>query len=260
MAQDEFVDRSVLVTGAGAGIGAAIAASFVRAGARVAAVDLAADRIDGVLTELPPGPGKAVGVVGDVRTQASVDRIVEEAIAHLDRIEVVVNNAAVYPNCPVIEMPEEQWDAVLDTNLKGTFLVSRAVARRMVAERIKGHVINIASGAYQSARRGASHCCASKAGVVMFSKVLAQELAEHGIHVNVVSPGLIDVGRRGDVNPEYRRTLLTTSPWGRMGRPEEIADAVLILSSRRAEYITGTVLDVHGGGGAGRFFLPYSRG
>jgi len=260
MAQDEFVDRSVLVTGAGAGIGAAIAASFVRAGARVAAVDLAADRIDGVLTELPPGPGKAVGIVGDVRTQASVDRIVEEAIAHLDRIEVVVNNAAVYPNCPVIEMPEEQWDAVLDTNLKGTFLVSRAVARHMVAERIRGHVINIASGAYQSARRGASHYCASKAGVVMFSKVLAQELAEHGIHVNVVSPGLIDVGRRGDVNPEYRRTLLTNIPWGRMGRPEEIADAVLFLSSRRAEYITGTVLDVHGGGGAGRFFLPYSRG
>jgi len=96
--------------------------------------------------------------------------------------------------------------------------------------------------------------------VVMFSKVLAQELAEHGIHVNVVSPGLIDVGRRGDVNPEYRRTLLTNIPWGRMGRPEEIADAVLFLSSRRAEYITGTVLDVHGGGGAGRFFLPYSRG
>ena len=209
MAQDEFVNRRVLVTGAGAGIGRAIAASFVRAGAWVAAVDLAADRIDGVLTELRPGPGRAVGIVADVRTSASVDRIVEEAIAHLGRIEVVVNNAAVYPNCPVIEMPEEQWDAVLDTNLKGTFLLSRAVARHMVAERIKGHVINIASGAYQSARRCASHYCASKAGVVMFSKVLAQELAEHGIHVNVVSPGLIDVGGRGDVNPEYRRTLLT---------------------------------------------------
>jgi 3-oxoacyl-[acyl-carrier protein] reductase len=94
----------------------------------------------------------------------------------------------------------------------------------------------------------------------MFSKVLAQELAEHRIHVNVVSPGLIDVGRRGDVNPEYRETLMTTIPWGRMGEPSEIADAVLFLASPGAEFITGAVLDVDGGSSAGRFFLPYSRG
>jgi 3-oxoacyl-[acyl-carrier protein] reductase len=260
MNEAEFEGRRVLVTGAGAGIGRAIAAAFVQAGAWVAAVDVAADRVRAVEAELGEGPGRAFGVVGDVRTAESVDGIVSEAAGRLGRIDVLVNNAAVYPNCPVIEMPEEQWDAVIDTNLKGTFLMSRAVGRRMVAEGIHGHVVNIASGAYQSARRGASHYCASKAAIVMFSKVLAQELAEHRIHVNVVSPGLIDVGRRSDVNPIYRDTLIKSIPWGRPGQPAEIAEAVLFLSSRRAEYITGTVLDVHGGAGAGRFFLPYSRG
>jgi len=120
--------------------------------------------------------------------------------------------------------------------------------------------VNIASGAYKSARRGASHYCASKAAVVMFSKVLAQELAAHRIHVNVVSPGLIDVGRRSDVNARYREALMTTIPWDRIGRPADIADAVLFLSSGAADYITGAVLDVDGGSSAGRFFLPYSRG
>jgi 3-oxoacyl-[acyl-carrier protein] reductase len=256
----EFEGRRVLVTGAGSGIGRGIATAFVRAGAWVAAVDVAGDRVKAVAAELSEGPGRGFGVVGDIRTAEAVERIVTEAVGHLGRIEVLVNNAAVYPNCPVIEMPEEQWDAVIDTNLKGTFLMSRAVARRMVADRLQGHVVNIASGAYQSARRGASHYCASKAAVVMFSKVLAQELAEHRIHVNVVSPGLIDVGRRGDVNPTYRDALITTIPWGRPGQPAEIAEAVLFLSSRHAEYITGTVIDVNGGAAAGRFFLPYSRG
>lgn len=260
MDDGEFAGRRVAVTGAGAGIGRGIATAFVRAGAWVAAVDVAADRVKAVVAELGEGPGRAFGVVGDIRTAEAVEQIVTEAAGHLGRIEVLVNNAAVYPNCPVIEMPEEQWDAVIDTNLKGTFLMSRAVARRMVTDRIQGHVVNIASGAYQSARRGASHYCASKAAVVMFSKVLAQELAEHRIHVNVVSPGLVDVGRRGDVNPAYRDALITTIPWGRAGQPDEIAEAVVFLCSRRAEYITGTVLDVNGGAGAGRFFLPYSRG
>jgi NAD(P)-dependent dehydrogenase (short-subunit alcohol dehydrogenase family) len=260
MATDAFAGRRVLVTGAAAGIGRAIAAAFVRAGAAVAAVDIEGDRMARVVDELCDGPGRAVAVAGDVRTAGSVDRIVAASAAALGDIDILVNNAAVYPNCPVVEMPEEQWDLVLDTNLKGTFLMSRAVARRMIAAGIRGHIVNIASGAYRSARRGAAHYCASKAAVVMLSKVLAQELAEHRIHVNVVSPGLVDVGRRSDVNPEYRETLIRSIPWGRPGTPAEIADAVLFLSSPAAEYITGAVLDVSGGSSAGRFFLPYSRG
>ena len=260
MGDRDFSGKGVLVTGAGSGIGRGIAAAFTREGAAVAVVDLHRDRTEETVRVLDGGPGRAVAVPGDVRTAEGVDRIVEEATRRLGQVDVLVNDAGVYPNCPVVEMPEDQWDDVMDTNLKGTFLMSRAVARRMIARGQGGHIVNIASGAYKSARRGASHYCASKAGIVMFSKVLAQELAEHRIHVNVVSPGLIDVGRRADVNPRYRETLMTTIPWGRMGQPSEIAAAVLFLASPGAEYITGTVLDVDGGSSAGRFFLPYSRG
>ena len=253
----EFAGRRVLVTGAGSGIGRGIAAAFVREEAHVAVVDIDPERVAKTVDSLAGGPGRAAGVPGDVR---DAERVVEEAARAVGPIEVLVNDAAVYPNCPVIEMPDDQWDEVIGVNLTGTFRMSRAVARRMVAAKIQGHIVNIASGAYKSARRGASHYCASKAGIVMLTKVLAQELAEHRIHVNVVSPGLVDVGRRGDVNPGYRQTLMTNIPWGRMGVPDDIAAAVLFMSSRTADYVTGTVIDVDGGSSAGRFFLPYSRG
>jgi 3-oxoacyl-[acyl-carrier protein] reductase len=253
----EFAGRRVLVTGAGAGIGRGIAGAFVREGAHVAVVDIDPERVAQTVDGLAGGPGRAVGVPGDVR---DAERVVGEAARALGEIDVLVNDAAVYPNCPVIEMPDEQWDTVIGTNLTGTFRMSREAARRMVAGKIQGHIVNIASGAYKSARRGASHYCASKAAIVMFSKVLAQELAEYRIHVNVVSPGLVDVGRRGDVNPTYKQTLMTNIPWGRMGQPEDIAAAVLFLSTRAADYVTGTVIDVDGGSSAGRYFLPYSRG
>jgi 3-oxoacyl-[acyl-carrier protein] reductase len=253
----EFTGRRVLVTGAGAGIGRGIAGAFVREGAHVAVVDIDPERVAQTVDGLAGGPGRAVGVPGDVR---DAERVVGEAARALGGIEVLVNDAAVYPNCPVIDMPDEQWDTVIGTNLTGTFRMSREAARRMVAGKIQGHIVNIASGAYKSARRGASHYCASKAAIVMFSKVLAQELAEYRIHVNVVSPGLVDVGRRGDVNPAYKQTLMTNIPWGRMGQPEDIAAAVLFLSTRGADYVTGTVIDVDGGSSAGRYFLPYSRG
>jgi len=253
----EFADRRVLVTGAGSGIGRGIAAAFVHEGAHVAVVDVDSDRVARTVDALSGGPGRAVGIAGDIR---DAERVVDESAGRIGAIEVLVNDAAVYPNCPVIEMPDGQWEEVIEVNLTGTFRMSRAVARRMVAAKIQGHIINIASGAYKSARKGASHYCASKAGIVMLSRVLAQELAEHRIHVNVVSPGLVDVGRRGDVNPAYRQTLMTNVPWGRMGSPEDIAAAVLFLSSRGADYVTGTVIDVDGGSSTGRFFLPYSRG
>src|SRR5215472_8246943 len=165
----EFAGRRVLVTGAGSGIGRGIAAAFVNQGAHVAVVDVDADRVSRTVDALSGGSGRAVGVTGDIR---DAERVVDESARRIGAIEVLVNDAAVYPNCPVIEMPDGQWEEVIEVNLTGTFRMSRAVARRMVSAKVQGHIINIASGAYKSARKGASHYCASKAGIVMLSKVL----------------------------------------------------------------------------------------
>src|SRR2546428_7844734 len=154
MAEQGFAGRGAVVTGAGAGIGRAIATAFARRGAEVAVVDLHPDRVADTVGAIADGPGRAFAVPGDVRTQAGVERIIEGAARHLGHLDILVNNAGVYPNCPVLDMPEDQWDSVIDTNLKGTFLMSQAGARRMVAERRGGHIVDIASAACKYARRG----------------------------------------------------------------------------------------------------------
>lgn len=176
-----------------------------------------------------------------------------------DGIDVAVNNAAVHPNTAVIDMEDSEWDSVIDTNLKGAFLFMRAAARQMIGQQRGGKLCLIASGAYKSARRGASHYCASKAGLVMLANTLALELAEHRVNVNVVSPGFIDVGLRPGVSVPYRERIKQDIPWGRFGEPPEIARAVAFLCSADAEFVTGSVLDVDGGSSAGRFHLPYSK-
>jgi len=162
-------------------------------------------------------------------------------------------------------MDEDEWDRVIDTNMKGTFLTSRAAARQMLGQdgpypwsNSRGKIVTLASGAHKSARIGASHYCASKAGIVLFSQVLALELAEHGINVNTISPGFIDVGLRPGVNLEYRDTIVKAIPWGRAGVPDDIARAAFFVCSEEAEYMTGALVPVDGGSSAGRYFLPRS--
>jgi NAD(P)-dependent dehydrogenase (short-subunit alcohol dehydrogenase family) len=156
-------------------------------------------------------------------------------------------------------MTTEEWDRVMETNLRGVFLTCQAAGRSMVAHGTRGKIVTISSGAYQSGRVGAAHYCASKAGVVMFTKVLALELAPHRINVNCIAPGLIEV--EGEVSPisrEYADALTRQIPWGRVGQPEDIARAVMFLASPFADYVTGEVLAVNGGASAGRAFLPLS--
>jgi 3-oxoacyl-[acyl-carrier protein] reductase len=172
---------------------------------------------------------------------------------------VAVANAGIYPNTPVLEMSTEEWDRVMETNMRGVFLTCQAAARAMVARGTRGKIITLSSGAALSGRQGASHYCASKAGVVMFTKVLALELAKHHINVNSIAPGLIEV--KSEVSPltsEYVETLTRSIPWGRIGQPEDIANAALFLASPLADFITGEVLAVNGGSAAGRAFLPLS--
>ena len=256
------MDRSneiVIVTGAAAGIGFGIAQSFLEAGARVGICDFREHAIAAAVDRLGPSERLEAGVI-DVRDEAQVDGF----FGHVDETfgppTVVAANAGIYPNTPVVDMTVEEWDRVMETNLRGVFLTARAAARAMIAAAKGGNIITISSGAYQSGRVGAAHYCASKAGVVMFTKVLALELAPHRVRVNCIAPGLVEV--HSEVSPIsdlYKSTLTNSIPWGRIGQPEDIANAALFLSSPAADFITGEVLMVNGGSSAGRAFLPSSN-
>jgi len=252
------VSRSVFVTGAADGIGRAIATHFARGGDRVALLDYDAARLERTTADLSAQGCQVLAIAADVRDARAMDAAVRRAVEAHEGLDVVVNNAAVYPNTPVLDMHEDEWDRVVDTNLKGAFLTLRAGGRRMVQQRRGGKMCLIASGAYRSARRGAAHYCASKARLVLLAQTLALELAEHHVNVNVVSPGFVEVGLRPGVSVPYRETIKHDIPWGRFGTPDEIASAVAFLCSSEAEFITGSVLTVDGGSGAGRFHLPIS--
>jgi len=245
-------DRVVLVTGGGHGIGRAIGEVFARDGARVVIADRLASAAESVANAIrKETAAEALPVEVDVRDAASVEAAVQQVIDRFDQIDVLVNNAGIYPNTPVVEMDEAEWDAVFDTNVKGMFLVSRAVARRMIDRGAGGRIVNISSGAAKSGRVGAAHYCASKAAVDMFTRVLALELASHDIVVNAVAPGLIEVPD-WSLSDEYINALIALTPMGRIGQPEDIARAVLYLASPEATFITGSVLSVDGGSLAGR--------
>jgi 3-oxoacyl-[acyl-carrier protein] reductase len=245
-------DRVVLVTGGGHGIGRAICEIFAQDGARVVIADRLASAAESVANAIREETAvEALPVEVDVRDAASVEAAVQQVIDRFEQIDVLVNNAGIYPNSPVVEMSEAEWDAVFDTNVKGMFLVSRAVARRMIERGAGGRIVNISSGAANSGRVGAAHYCASKAAVDMFTRVLALELAPHDIVVNAVAPGLIEVPD-WSLSDEYINALLTMTPMGRIGQPEDIARAVFYLASPEATFITGSVLSVDGGSLAGR--------
>jgi NAD(P)-dependent dehydrogenase (short-subunit alcohol dehydrogenase family) len=254
----DFTGHTVLVTGAAAGIGFGITEAFHQAGARVALGDVN----DAGLQQAAERLGRAPRVFThhvDVRDPGSVATFVRAAENALGPLTVAVANAGIYPNCPVVEMTVEEWDRVMETNMRGVFLTCQAAARSMMA-RGAGKIITLASGAYNSGRKGASHYCASKAGVVMFTKVLAMEMGPHHVNVNCIAPGLVTVDRDvTQVSEEYVKTLVGNIPWGRAGTPADIARAALFLASPDADFITGEVLSVDGGSGTGRTYLPYSR-
>jgi NAD(P)-dependent dehydrogenase (short-subunit alcohol dehydrogenase family) len=255
----DFSGRTVLVTGAAAGIGFGISEGFLAAGARVALGDVNAPALARAAERLGRSPRVVTHPV-DVRDAVSVAKLVAAAEQALGPLDVAIANAGIYPNCPVLEMPVEEWDRVMETNMRGTFLTCQAAARSMVKRGRGGKIITLASGAASSGRKGAAHYCASKAGVVMFTKVLAMELGPHHVNVNCIAPGLVTVDRdETQVSDEYVKTLVGNIPWGRAGTPADIARAALFLASPEADFITGETLAVDGGSGTGRTYLPYSR-
>ena len=249
----DFRDAMVVVTGAGAGIGLGVAQAFHAAGGRVALGDLRQDAVDRAAAGLH-GERVFAGAV-DVRDEQSVRAFFAAAERALGPATIAVANAGIYPNRPVLDMTVEEWDRVMETNMRGTFLTAQAAARSMTAGGRPGRIITMSSGAYASARLGASHYCASKAGVVMFTRVLAMELAEQRIQVNCIAPGYIRLDG-AIVPPDFENAMKKNIPWGRFGTPSDVAQAALFLASPAADYVTGEVLAVNGGAFAGRSYLP----
>jgi len=239
--------RIAIVTGAGQGIGRAIALGFAREGARVAIADVNEESANTVKNEIEASGERALAIRTDVSNEKSVQAMVERSLKEFLRVDILVNNAGIFPTSPVEEMSEEDWDRVIGTNLVGAFLCARAVVPKFL-EQGTGRIISLTSGrAFQGAKNGA-HYAASKAGIIGFSKSLALELAPHGITVNVICPGITDTAQpRGHQTEEQIYAQAQRIPLGRIGQPEDLVGPAVFLASDAAAFITGQTILVNGG-------------
>lgn len=252
----DFRGQTILVTGAATGLGFAIASAFGRAGAQLALSDLTIDRAEAASAQLTSQGITCRGYAADVRDSVAVTGLLSAVETDLAIPDVVVANAGLYPNTPFLDLSETEWDRVMDTNVKGVFLVCQAAARVMRRAGRPGHLVVLSSGAAHRAIWGWSHYCASKAAVLMLVKSMALELGEHGIRVNAVLPGYIDVEEGGNhLSAAYREAARSAIPLGRPGTSEDIANAVLLLSSPLAGYISGAGIEVDGASGTGSVAL-----
>jgi 3-oxoacyl-[acyl-carrier protein] reductase len=240
--------KVALVTGAEQGIGKAIALAYGREGANVV-VNYLDDQSAGeaVAAQIRTFGPRAVAVTGNVARIHDVRQMVDAGTT-LGGIDVLVNNAGIFPRVDFLEMSEAQWDEVLDVNLKGTFLCTQAVVRQMVAQGKGGAVINLASGAaFRSSPRGV-HYVSSKAGIVGLTRAAALELARYQIRVNAIAPGLTDTAQpRYGMSEEELQAAARLVPLGRIAVPEDIADLAVFLASDQARHITGQTIHVNGG-------------
>lgn len=234
------------MTGGAKGIGRAIVESLAEAGASVAFTYHTSANAQALVSALEQAGGKALAVAMDVKDREAVEAGVERVLKALGGLEILVNNAGVTRDGLLLRMKESDWDLVLDTNLKGTFHCTQAVARTMVRQRY-GRIVNITSvvGAMGSAGQG--NYAASKAGLMGFTKSMARELASRGITVNAVAPGFIETDMTRGLAEERQAYLLSRIPLGRFGRAEEVARCVRFLADPDMGYITGQVLHVNGG-------------
>jgi NAD(P)-dependent dehydrogenase (short-subunit alcohol dehydrogenase family) len=251
-----------LITGGAGRLGRAICSALAREGARIGVVDRATT-VSEVARQLERDGYRASGVQTDVSDPAQVERMLQQVTDSLGPVDVLVNAHGIYPNVPLLEMDPAEWDGVFATNTRGTMLTCQAVGKQMVARGAAGCIINISSGAADSARAGGAAYSGSKAAVNLLTHVLAIELGPHGIRVNAVAPGLVldQVYRPGDVH-EYAYVVqsLEGTPMRRTGAPEDIAEAVVFLAGRNNSWMTGAILPVTGGSHCGRTHVPLSRG
>ncbi len=251
----ELNGKVAVVTGAAAGIGKAIAAGLAGEGASVAVADILEDMAQETAGELVAEGLSASAFPVDVSDLERVEAMVQDVTEKLGPVDILVNDAGIGQNRSFLDMAAEEWDRVISVNLKGAFLCSQAVARRMVDRGQGGRIISIVSTAAENARTDAAAYCASKAGLVQLTKVMALELGAHGVTVNAVGPGLTITGSpvRKPPTDAYRTAFVADVPLGRTGQPSDIAQTVAFLASAKAQYITGQVIYVDGGYSAGKY-------
>jgi 3-oxoacyl-[acyl-carrier protein] reductase len=237
--------KVALVTGSARGIGKAIAARLQQEGAVVVLNDILA-------AELEASHREGIGVefhVADVSVRSEVEAMVEQVVARHGRLDILVNNAGVEPKASLLEMTDEQWDRAIAVNLTGVFLCTQVAARQMVKQGEGGRIIQISSIAGKNFLANCSNYCASKAGVIGFTREAARELAAYGITVNAVCPGVIEteMTAAARANPAMMEKWMREIPARRLGQPEEVASLVAFLASPEAAYITGQALNIDGG-------------
>lgn len=240
--------KVAIVTGAGRGLGRSMAMALVEAGAAVAVVARTAGELEAFVAESKAVGGRSLAFPTDVTDEASVDRMVEEAMENFGRLDILVNNSGILATSPLLDQAVEQWDKVMATNLRGTYFVTRAVGRHLVAQG-SGKVINVASNfALQGVANHAAYS-ASKAGIIAFTRSMAIEWARYGIQVNAIAPGYFATPLNAHLreDPEATARVVRSIPAGRMGEADELKPWLLLLASDASNFMTGEVVVIDGG-------------
>jgi len=241
----ELNDQVVVITGAARGIGFAIAEAFVKAAATVVIIDIAAEQVDKAVAALN-GNGKVFGYPGNVTDGQGIETLFAEIVSRHGKIDCLINNAGVTRDNLLIRMKEEEWNLVLDINLKGSFLCTQKVFKHMMKTR-KGSIINMASVIGLMGNAGQANYAASKGGLIAFTKSCAKEFAGRGVRVNAIAPGFIETEMTATLSPEIRAEYAKVIPLQKMGTPADVAKLCLFLASSEADYITGQTIAVDGG-------------
>src|SRR3984885_8319750 len=240
-------DKVVIVTGAAAGIGAGVAQLFAAEGAHVFLVDLDGTQVKKLAASLQSEGGSAFGFEADARNRAAMEKVVEDAITRFGRIDVLINNAGVYPRQPFLEMTEEQWDSMHNINLKNDFHCTKLVIPHMVKQRA-GAVVNISSVTFFTGLENLTHYIASKGAIIGFTRALAREMGEHNVRLNCITPGAIETeGERKLMSKQKAGEVLAQQSLKRRITPLDLARVCLFLSTELSDAMTGQTLNVDGG-------------